>query len=407
MKRELRIHNCEELTTLWQNEVRLQHKLPASALQHLEIENCPQLVSLFEEEEDSPQLQRQQQEQEGSPYLMGLMYLGIDNCEKLEKLPGGLHALKCLQKMKVQNCPSLTYLSSRSGLPAALEQLDIANLSKLESLLAEDGMKISCPSPKSIQIESCKNLKSLPDAMHDSSNNNEFKNLSLVDTKGCENMESLPEGWFLFATLNLRDLVIYDCEKLKALPYNLSSLQVLKVWRCPAGIVSNWSSLTNLRSLTIDTITIGKPPSEWGLHSLPSRRKLLLNGSKDYCWESISEDGMLLPTSLIYLSFQYFPNLEKLSFKDFQDLTSLEELVIYYCRKLISLPKEGLPPSLLYLWILGCPKFAFRSKGCLPRFYEIKKRNSEEGPLLPSDCNLSVNIFETSSCNANSTVKGI
>ncbi|CAL5323995.1 unnamed protein product [Camellia sinensis] len=42
---ELRIHNCDELTTLWQNEVRLQHKLPAPALQHLEIENCPQLVS--------------------------------------------------------------------------------------------------------------------------------------------------------------------------------------------------------------------------------------------------------------------------------------------------------------------------------------------------------------------------
>ncbi|XP_028112700.1 putative disease resistance RPP13-like protein 1, partial [Camellia sinensis] len=335
---ELRIHNCEELTTLWQNEVRLQHKLPAPApaLQHLEIENCPQLISLFEEEkEDGPQLQRQQQEQEGSPYLMRLMYLGIENCEKLEKLPGGLHALKCLQKMKVQTCPSLTYLSSGGGLPAALEELDIAHLSKLESLLAEDGTKIICPSLKSIRINACKNLKSLPDVMHDSSNNNAFKNLSLVDIRGCENMESLPEGWFRLATSNLRDLLIYDCKKLEALPYNLSSLQELKVWKCPEGIVSNWSSLTNLSSLTIDTIMIGKPPSEWGLHRLPSLRKLLLNGFKDYrCWESISDDGMLLPTSLTNLSFQHFTNLEKLSFKDFQDLTSLEELFINGCPKL-------------------------------------------------------------------------
>ncbi|GMP62235.1 hypothetical protein CsSME_00024414 [Camellia sinensis var. sinensis] len=366
---ELRIHNCEELTTLWQNEVRLQHKLPAPApaLQHLEIENCPQLISLFEEEkEDSPQLQRQQQEQEGSPYLMGLMYLGVENCEKLEKLPGGLHALKCLQKMKVQTCPSLTYLSSRGGLPAALEELDIAHLSKLESLLAEDGTKIICPSLKSIRINACKNLKSLPDAMHDSSINNEFKNLSLVDIRGCENMESLPEGWFRLATSNLRDLLIYDCKKLEALPYNLSSLQELKVWKCPAGIVSNWSSLTNLSSLTIHTITIGKPPSEWGLHRLPSLRKLLLNGSKDYRWESISDDGMLLPTSLTNLSFQYFKNLEKLSFKDFQDLTSLEELFINGCPKLTYLPKEGLPPSLLNIAIRSCPKFASFPKQGLP-----------------------------------------
>ncbi|THG13600.1 hypothetical protein TEA_001267 [Camellia sinensis var. sinensis] len=284
---ELRIHNCEELTTLCQNEVKLQHKLPAPALQHLEIENCPQLVSLFEEEEDSPQLQRQQQEQEGSPYLMGLMYLGIDNCEKLEKLPGGLHALKCLQKMKVQNCPSLT----RGGLPAALEQLDIAHLSKLESLLAED-----------------------------------------------------------------------------------DALQELS----PTGVLSRTFSLT------IDTIMIGKPPSEWGLHKLPSLRKLLLNGSKDCRWESISEDGMLLPTSLIYLSFQYFPNLEKLSFKDFQDLTSLEELVIYYCRKLTSLPKEGLPPSLLYLWILGCPKFAsFPEQGLPPSLLCLDIKGC---PILKKRC---------------------
>ncbi|THG23559.1 hypothetical protein TEA_015347 [Camellia sinensis var. sinensis] len=39
--------------------------------------------------------------------------------------------------------------------------------------------------------------------MH-SSNNNEFKNLSLVDIRGCEIMESLHEGWFRFATSNLR-----------------------------------------------------------------------------------------------------------------------------------------------------------------------------------------------------------
>ncbi|GMP26467.1 hypothetical protein CsSME_00002889 [Camellia sinensis var. sinensis] len=78
------------------------------------------------------------------------------------------------------------------------------------------------------------------------------------------------------------------------------------------------------------------------------------------------------PLSLINLSFQYFPNLEKLSFKDFQDRISLEKLHIYDCRKLTSLPKEGLPPSLCFLWIQGCPKFAsFPEQGLPPSLLRL------------------------------------
>ncbi|XP_028117347.1 putative disease resistance RPP13-like protein 1 [Camellia sinensis] len=46
----LEITSCEELKTLWKNEARVQHSLPT--FRCLKIKGCPQLVSLFEEDED-------------------------------------------------------------------------------------------------------------------------------------------------------------------------------------------------------------------------------------------------------------------------------------------------------------------------------------------------------------------
>ena len=64
---------------------------------------------------------------------------------------------------------------------------------------------------------------------------------------------------------------------------------------------------------------------------------------------------LLLPTSLTILSIENFPDIVFLSSKVFQNLSSLEELVIWDCPKLASLPENGLPPSLLLLWISECP----------------------------------------------------
>ena len=71
------------------------------------------------------------------------------------------------------------------------------------------------------------------------------------------------------------------------------------------------------------------------------------------------EDGktmmmMLLPISLTSLSIINFPNLVLLS-KGFQHLSALEMLYIKDCPKLEYLPENGLPPSLLKLYIYRCP----------------------------------------------------
>ena len=77
-------------------------------------------------------------------------------------------------------------------------------------------------------------------------------------------------------------------------------------------------------------------------------------------WQSFpeEEDGkmmLLLPTSLTNLSILDFPDIVFLSSKVFQNLSSLEQLWIRSCPKLASLPKNGLPPSLLQLLIWDCP----------------------------------------------------
>ncbi|XP_057497802.1 putative disease resistance RPP13-like protein 1 [Actinidia eriantha] len=426
----LTINNCEQLATLWPNEATLQHHLPA--LGCLVIQSCPQLHSLFEKEEKENEGKLQQQHKV-LPFRMRLEHLQIRNCGKLEKLPLGmqtftslqeltieecpclisfpstdfpttlrtLEIIKCLvsfqnrvlpsalrtlrveccddlqslpelkmhnnlEKLEVRSCPSLTYLWSSNGILPSLKELMISSCGMLESLLSDEGMKISCSSLESITIYGCKNLKSLPDVMQ----NNSLRNLRELDIRTCDNLESLPEGWC--PTTNMKDLNIFKCKKIEALLHqthnnNFTSLQQQEVRSCPAGIASYFPNLT---SLDIGKIEISKPPSEWGLYRLFSLRELSL---EDFDWVSFPEDGMLLPSSLIKLFIVSFPNLDKLSSKEFQNLTSLEELSVFDCPMLTSFPEQGLPPSLLHLEINECPSLtSFPVQGLPPSLLHLK-----------------------------------
>ncbi|KAF7114413.1 hypothetical protein RHSIM_RhsimUnG0086500 [Rhododendron simsii] len=398
---ELSLYGCPELTSLWKNEVRIHHHL--LTLQRLVIEGCPKLISLFEEDEDEEGLQQHEE----LPYMMQLEYLEIKNCEKMEKLPRGLHNLRSLlelmintcpciisfpktglpstlrtlriescdalrslpelmmltslEKLEVLSCPSLMYLcSSSTGLPCNLRNMHVWGCAKLESVLAEEGMKINCTSLESFAICKCESLKSLPDVTQNNFDGGCLKNLNYLMIEDCENVESIPEGWF--AATNLRELQVYGCKKLNGLPHhaynNLTSLQLLRIssWDVATELISHFTNLTFLRLENVDKGG-NKPPSEWGLHRLSSLRRLIL---VDYGWASFppveeeEEDGMMLwlPPSLNGLRILLFRNLEKLSCKEFR---SLELLHIWDCPKLTTITKLGLPLSLVHLWISGCP----------------------------------------------------
>ncbi|CAL5331082.1 unnamed protein product [Camellia sinensis] len=428
----LEITSCEELKTLWKNEERVQHNLPA--FRHLKIEGCPQLVSLFEEDEDEDNKgqHEQQQQQEGLPCIVRrLEYLTIHNCEKLEKLPrllhnftflGELFVSKCLslssfpetgfpctlkilgifdcealqslfgcltqindsnlQVLYVQDCPSLTCLISCRGgrLPPTLKKLEIRGCKKLEALLVvEEGMEITCPSLEFVWIVGCDRLKYLPDALPN--NNNNVRNLSGLSLYGCKNLEYIPEGWFHSAT-NLTHLNIRGCKKLKALPHGLQGINYL----------------TSLQSLWMNIPHWNNNFKKIGLHSLSSLTNLYIEEEEEEEEEegvaesSFPIDGKLLPTSLIDLWIVNFRNLEKLSSKLFQNLASLEALRIYGCPRLKSLPVQRLPPSLKTLEIIGSRKLTRnceKGKGKywphlahIPQVYVFAEGNIALGKLM-------------------------
>ncbi|GMP40736.1 hypothetical protein CsSME_00011068 [Camellia sinensis var. sinensis] len=95
---------------------------------------------------------------------------------------------------------------------------------------------------------------------------------------------------------------------------------------------------TNITSLEIGhtIVDVGQllPPSsllEWDLQKLSSLTTLILEGPA-WPW---GEEGMFLPTSLIKLIIFNFPNLERLSYEEFQNLTSLQTLDIWGCNPIL------------------------------------------------------------------------
>ncbi|KAI8546605.1 hypothetical protein RHMOL_Rhmol07G0132000 [Rhododendron molle] len=383
---ELSLSGCKELRSLWNNEVKIHHRL--FALRRLVIKRCPLLISLFKEEEEEEEEEglQQQKQNEELPYIMMLEYLKIEDCKKLEKLPRGLHNLKslreliinncpclisfpktglpstlrtlridkcialrslpglmmlnCLEKLQVWKCPSLTYLScSRTGLPPSLKQLDIWHCKNLKSLIAEVGMKINCPSLESVEIWQCKSLKSLPDVMQNDYNGGCLRSLSKLWISGCDNVESIPEEWFI--TTNLTELYIKRCKRLKGPPHHAFNNH-------------------HLTSLQISIVGMGsKSLSVGGLHRLSSLRQLFLEdyGGASFPPEEEDDRMMLwLPPSLIQLYIRDFPNMEKLSCKDLQNIPSLEELRVLRCPKLTIITELGQLLSLSELWIKGLPQ---------------------------------------------------
>ncbi|KAF7152458.1 hypothetical protein RHSIM_Rhsim01G0058800 [Rhododendron simsii] len=352
------------LTSLEMGNIRGHTCLPRGeqgddlkSLQELSIRSCPCLISF--------------------PVLSStLKELWIIDCDRLVSLPD-LTLLNNLEKLYLLSCRSLTCLSSGSGLPPALKELTIDRCAELKSLIADEGIKINCPSLESIYIYGCEGLKTLPDVMQ---NNNGLKNLSQLGISNCKNLESLPEGWF--PTTNFRYFNVYRCKKLEPLPnhaYNnnrLASVEELSVGGFPAdtGLLSHIldegssSNFTNLTKLTIYDVDIGKL---CGLRRLYSLRELSL---EDCDWVSFPVDGMLpFPSSLVELRIRRVPNLEKLSFKDFEILVSLERLEIINCPKLTSISELRLPPSLSVLYISGCPKLAsFPEQGLPPSLSDLQ-----------------------------------
>ncbi|XP_030963861.1 putative disease resistance protein RGA3 [Quercus lobata] len=266
---DLTIDHCEELVSLWSNDVGLQH---LRALRVLKISTCPKLMSLVAEEVE-------EQLQLGLPST--LREIEIINCNALVSLPKAMmYNITCLERISIDRCDSLTSFAI-GQLPPTLKRLKIDRCKNMIILLDEEDVNyfcsnkslleyleaIECPSLKSLtssgelpatlkqlHISSCQNLESIAKRLHDNSS------LERISVSDCDNFKSLPMGIHTLSFLDeihiwncpslvtlsdggllptsLRMLWIFGCEDMQALPkciHNLTSLQELNIWECPVG----------------------------------------------------------------------------------------------------------------------------------------------------------------------------
>ena len=207
-----------------------------------------------------------------------------------------------------------------------------------------------------IFIYDLENLQSLPAGLHN------LHHLQKIRIYGCPNLESFPEEGL--PSTKLTELNISRCENLKALPncmHNLTSLLHLETGRCPSLVSFPEDGFpTNLQSLEVEDLKISKRLLEWGLHRFTSLRRFTIWGG---CPDLVSSPPF--PASLIQLRILDMPNLKRLSSVG-ENLTSLETLDLSNCPKLKYFSEQGLPKSLLQLYIYACPlieKRCRRDKG--------------------------------------------
>ncbi|XP_075645890.1 putative disease resistance RPP13-like protein 1 isoform X2 [Castanea sativa] len=382
----LTIDNCEEQTSLWQDEFislitlnirdcsSLVNISLTSTLRTLNIEDCSGLKSLSIS--NCTCLEKASIGRCNSLTLISrgqlpqnLKTLNISNCENLQLLAdegeASSNSSSLLEDLSIQDCPSLKCLSSSGDLPTTLKRLQIVSCIELTSLSSKNELPTAlkylfvydCPKMESIAnnlpnnayleylyIQSCAELKSLPVGLH------KLCHLNKIDIRNCPSFVSFPEGG-LFPT-SLRKLLIHDCEKLEAWPNCMPNLNSLHIINCPSVIYFPEEGYpTSLTSLSFGGEKICKQVTVWGLHRLTSLTSLWINGGIPD-WQSFpnEQDGkltMTLPSSLTQLWIWSIPNIVILSSLGFQNLSALEKLYIGYCPKLATLPEKGLPPSLL------------------------------------------------------------
>ncbi|XP_039688375.1 putative disease resistance protein At3g14460 isoform X2 [Medicago truncatula] len=278
--------------------------------------------------------------------------------------------LNSLQQLTIDVFPSPMSFPTVS-LPKTLKSLIISNCDNLEFLpheywhhytsLEELKISYSCnsmisftlgalPVLKSLFIEGCKNLKSILIAEDGSQKSLSF--LRSIKIWDCNELETFPPGGL--HTPNLIHFVVWKCQKLQSLPEAMNTLTDLQEMEI--------DDLPNLQSFVVDDLpislrelTVGSVGgimwnTEPAWEHLTCLSVLRINGNATVNTLMVP----VLPASLVTLCISGL-NDKSIDGKWLQHLTSLQDLEIVNAPKLKSLPKKGLPSSLLVLNMTRCP----------------------------------------------------
>ncbi|KAH6824560.1 hypothetical protein C2S53_010374 [Perilla frutescens var. hirtella] len=364
---------CNELLSLWQNEIPLEH---LTHLKRLVIADCKQLVSFGQGEQQFPSK---------------LEVLEVFSCANLISLPNKLSNLNSLRELIIKNC--VKFISfPESGLPPMLKRLEILSCNALESLPSNisdlERLEIKeCSSLRSwergsfpvslkkLAIKNCTQLEAVSEVMFPQNSSMLLEDLSLCTwpnfsnllqrlhgfshlvelyLSSCSGLRHFPEQGL---PLNLRALSIEDCANLKSLPAKIQSMQYLvslELRSCPR--LDNFPKCdlpVSLSSLRIWDSKKFKPLTQWGLHRLTSLREFsICGGFKEL--ELLGDGDGLFPPSLTKFSIARFPKLTSLC-KVLENLTLLRHLSIMNCANLDGLPSEALLEKLWHLELSDCP----------------------------------------------------
>ncbi|ESW30176.1 hypothetical protein PHAVU_002G131100 [Phaseolus vulgaris] len=247
-------------------------------------------------------------------------------------------AFPLLEKLSVEKLPKLERMSREEGVEMLprLSELTIDCVSNLkfprlpsvekvcicEATSFMEGVVENMPCLKTLFVANIKELVVLPDQ------------LQHLTIENCNDLEYFSEH-VLEGLTSLRNLSIKNCKKLKSLSEgvrHLTCLKTLSIMDCPEVVTlpSNMTQLTALQFVRIE----GCSTSPYGLQCVPSLRILVIL----YC----------MCTSL--------PEWVG-------DMTSLQNLRIWYCRELRSVPSSiQRLTNLSSLEIYGCPYLDKRCK---------------------------------------------
>ncbi|MED6199973.1 hypothetical protein PIB30_080860 [Stylosanthes scabra] len=336
---------------------KLKGNLPINlpCLIRLDVEDCSLLESQFPVEEDGRNIMR-------SFNLFSEFILNFNS----------------LQELYIYAIPSLTTFPN-NGLPKMLKTLSLKDCKSLEfptldflrgcKALEDLTIRSSCcsmtsfplgslPMLKRLQLWKCKNLKSIS-IFEEAAASQSLMFLEYLSIDECHELESI--SLLNLSTPNLSYFSVGKCGKISSLPEpinNLTGLQTLWIRELPnLQSIAEEGLPMNLRTLGIgneEGLYSNTAITKWGLERLTSLSFLHIRG--EYMVKKLMEmEVSVLPNSLQTLIIRAAHEIQHLDGKWLQHLASLKRLSLLECDKLMSLPKEGLPSSISYLEMMGCP----------------------------------------------------
>ncbi|MBA0641238.1 hypothetical protein Goklo_025806 [Gossypium klotzschianum] len=344
----LTIGNCEKLQRLPQD----LHFL--TFLPEMQIKGCPCIVS-FLKNNFPPALKRlviqscanlrclvDQGENTSIDNTFLLEHLEIMDCPSLVSLS----LPNRLQVLIVSYCSKLASLSSSGELPVGLKQLVIKDCLVLESIVHTIHETSSL---ELLEIWLCRNIKSLPQGLK------KLDHVEKINILQCQSLVSLTASGL--PAPKLKSLCIMDCQSLGDLPnmQNLTALKELSLSYCSPDLPFPKEGLpTTLTSLSVTGPKLCRTLLQWGLHRLTSLKKLSIDGEECPHVVTFPPEGCVLPPTLTTITISGFRNLRSLSTTGFRNVDSLRELWVLDCPELESLPEKEVLVSVWKLYIWRC-----------------------------------------------------